>query len=368
MSADPELGLVYLPVESATGDTYGGDRPGNNLFANSLVALDIKTGQRKWHYQIIHHDIWDWDNPTAPILADLPNGKKLVVQLTKQSFAYVFDRQTGEPAWPIEERPVPQTDVPGEWTSPTQPIPTKPAAYDRQGISEADLIDFTPRLLAKAKEAIKPFRIGPLYSPPSLADAADGTKGTLSLPSATGGTNWEGGAYDPQTGMLYVPSFTNPSLLSLIHDPSASTVKYICCGRSRVPDVDGLPLIKPPWGRITAIDLNNGDHAWQIANADTPEEVAKHPALKKVKIPRTGIPTRSGLLLTKSLLFAGEGRGGNPVFRAYDKRTGEIIAEIDLPATQTGQPITYLHEGKQYIVMAIGERGHIGEYVALALP
>ena len=368
MSADPELGLVYLPVEAATGDRYGGDRPGNNLFSNSLVALDIKTGERKWHYQLIHHDIWDWDNPNAPILADLPNGRKVVVQLPKQSYAYVFDRQSGEPVWPIEERPVPQTDVPGEWTSPTQPFPSKPAPYDRQGVSESDLIDFTPALRAKAVAAIKPFRIGPLYTPPSLANADDGTRGTISLPSATGGTNWEGGAYDPDTGYLYVPSFTEPSMLSLVNDPKASSVEYICCGRHFVPRVDGLPLIKPPWGRITAIDLNSGDHRWWIANADTPENVANHPALKGLMLERTGAPTRSGLLLTKSLLFAGEGRGGNPLFRAHDKQSGEIVATIALPAAQTGQPITYLHEGKQYIVMAVSGRGHAGEYIALALP
>ena len=368
MSADPELGLVYLPVEAATGDRYGGDRPGNNLFANCLVALDIKTGEPKWYFQLIHHDIWDWDNPNAPVLADLPNGRKVVVQLTKQSFAYVFDRVTGEPIWPIEERPVPQTDVPGEWTSPTQPFPTRPAAYDRQGLGEDDLIDFSPALKAKALAAIKPFRLGPLYTPPSLANAEDGTYGTLSLPSATGGTNWEGGAYDPETGYLYVPSFTNPTVLSLVHDPKASSVQYICCGRKGVPRVDGLPLVKPPWGRITAIDLNSGDHRWQIANADTPEEVAKHPALKGKTLARTGIPTRSGLLVTKSLLFQGEGRGGNPIFRAIDKATGEIVAEIELPATQTGQPITYLHEGKQYIVMSVASTGNGGEYIALALP
>src|SRR5690606_29100913 len=280
MSADPELGLVYLPVESATGDRYGGDRPGANLYANSLVALDIKTGKRRWHYQIIHHDIWDWDNPNAPILADLPNGRKVVVQLTKQSFAYVFDRATGEPVWPIEERPVPQSDVPGEWTSPTQPFPTKPAAYDRQGISEDDLINFTPELFAKAKEAVKPYRMGPLYTPPSVANGPDGTKGTLSLPSATGGTNWEGGAFDPATGMLYVPSFTDVSMLAVMHDPKASSVQYIFGGGGRVPRVDGLPLVQPPWGRITAIDLNDGEHRWWIPNGDTPDYVKKHPALQ----------------------------------------------------------------------------------------
>lgn len=368
MSADPELGLAYLPVESATGDRYGGDRPGANLFANSLVALDIKTGKMKWQFQIIHHDVWDRDNPAAPILADLPNGRKLVIQLTKQAFAYVFDRDTGEPVWPIEERPVPQTDVPGEWTSPTQPFPTKPAAYDRQGISEEDLINFTPKLLAEAKEAVKPFRVGSVFMPPSLAEAPDGTKGTLSLPSATGGSNWEGGAYDPETGILYVPSFTNVTLLSLVHDSKASDVQWIFGATSRVPKVEGLPLVQPPWGRITAIDLNSGDHKWWIPNADTPEEVTNHEALEGLDIPRTGASTRSGILVTKSLLFAGEGRGGNPVFRAHDKKTGKIISEIKLPAAQTGQPITYMHEGRQYIVMAVSDRDTVAEYVALALP
>ncbi|MCW8194416.1 PQQ-binding-like beta-propeller repeat protein [Proteobacteria bacterium 005FR1] len=368
MSADPELGLVYLPVESATGDRYGGDRPGSNLFANSLVALDIKTGKKRWHYQIIHHDIWDWDNPNAPILADLPNGRKVVVQLTKQSFAYVFDRKTGEPIWPIEERPVPQTDVPGEWTSPTQPFPTKPAAYDRQGISEDDLINFTPELFAAAKEAVKPFRMGPLYTPPSVFNGPDGTKGTLSLPSVTGGTNWEGGAFDPETGMLYVPSFTEASLLMLVNDPEASSVDYVFGGRARVPQIEGLPLVRPPWGRITAIDLKDGEHRWWIPNADTPEEVKNNPALRGVDLPRTGKPTRSGLLLTKSLLFSGEGWGGSPIFRAYDKKTGEILAEIPLPAAQAGQPITYMVDGKQYIVMAVGDGKSPGKIVALALP
>ena len=199
MSGDPELGHVYLPVESATGDRYGGDRPGDNLFANSLVALDIKTGERQWHHQLIHHDIWDWDNPSAPVLADLPNGRKIVMQVTKQNFVYTYDRETGEPVWPIEELPVPAGDVPGEWYAATQPFPTKPAPYDRQGVTVDDLIDFTPELREAALEAIKPFRLGTnLYSPPSLKSADDGTIGTLSLPSATGGANWEGSALDPE--------------------------------------------------------------------------------------------------------------------------------------------------------------------------
>ncbi|MDT8428853.1 MAG: PQQ-binding-like beta-propeller repeat protein [Pseudomonadales bacterium] len=367
MSADPELGIVYLPVEAPTGDRYGGDRPGDNLFGNSLVALDIKTGERLWHYQLIHHDIWDWDNPSAPILADLPNGRKVVVQLTKQSWAYVFDRVTGEPIWDIEERPVPATDVPGEWTSPTQPFPTRPAAYDRQGVSSDDLVDFTPEILARAKEAIKPFRIGPIFTPASLFKGPDGTQGTLSLPNTIGGSNWEGGAVDPETGMLYVPSRTDVAVLALVPGGDVSSVAYIQ-GPARPPSVDGLPIIKPPYGRITAIDLNSGDHVWQIANADTPERIKNHPLLRGVDLPRTGVATRAGLLLTKTLLFAGEGVGGSPVFRAHDKKSGEILAEIELPASQSGTPMTYLHNGKQYIVMSVSGGGQPAEIVALALP
>ena len=368
MSGDPELGLVYLPVESATGDRFGGDRPGDNLFANALVALDIKTGERRWHYQLIHHDIWDWDNPSAAVLVDLPNGRKIVMQVTKQSFVYTFDRATGEPIWPIEERPVPAGDVPGEWYSPTQPFPTRPAPFDRQGFSEEDVIDFTPELRLEALAALSRFRLSPsLYSPPSQADAADGTVGTLSLPDAIGGANWEGSAVDPETGILYIPSRTNVALLSVAKDPN-SDVDFSQSYGVRVPRIQGIPIVKPPWGRITAIDMNTGDHVWQVANADTPESITNHPALEGVTIPRTGIATRSGLLLTKTLLFVGEGVGGSPTLRALDKQTGEIVAEIELPNTQTGVPMTYEHNGKQYIAMVISGSGTPAEIVAYALP
>ncbi|MDO9477540.1 MAG: PQQ-binding-like beta-propeller repeat protein [Pseudohongiella sp.] len=366
MSADPELGLIYLPVEAGTGDRYGGDRPGNNLFTTSIVALDYRTGEYKWHFQHIHHDIWDYDTPSTPILADLPDGKKVLVQLTKQAFAFVLDRTTGEPIWEIKERAVPQTDVPGEWTSPTQPHPTKPPAYDRQGVSDADLVNFTPEILAKAREAVKPYRMGEFFAPPSLANAADGTAGTLSLPGTLGGSNWEGGAYDPDTGMLYIPSRTEVAVLSLVPGAEFSTVDWIQ-GPARTPNVDGLPIIAPPWGRITAMNINTGDIDWTMANADTPPGVKNHPLLQGVDIPRTGIPTRAGLLVTKSLLFAGEGQGGNPVFRAHDKTTGEILAEIALPASQTGLPMTYTQNGKQYIVMAVSGNGP-AEIIALTLP
>ncbi len=366
MSADPQLGLVYLPVETATSDYYGGARPGDNLFANSLVALDYRTGERRWHFQLIHHDIWDWDNPAAPILADLPDGRKVIVQLTKQAMAYVFDRATGEPIWDIVETPVPQSDIPGEWTSPTQPIPSRPAPYDRQGFTEVDLINYTPELLAKAKAAIAPYRMSELFTPPSLAAATDGTLGTVHLPHATGGSNWEGGAYDPVTGILYVPSRTALTVLALVPGADDSSVDYIQGLRGGL-DVDGLPIMTPPYGRITAINLENGEHLWWIPNGDTPEEIVNHPALAGIELPRTGVPNRSGILLTKTLLFSGEGPGGKPLLRAHDKASGDILAEIVLPRSQTGTPMTFMHLGKQYLVVAVSGEGS-SELVALTLP
>jgi quinoprotein glucose dehydrogenase len=374
MSADPELGLVFLPVEAPTGDYYGGPRHGANLYANSLVALDAITGELRWYFQLVHHDIWDLDNPSAPILADLPDGRKLVVQVTKQNFAYVFDRATGEPVWPIEERPVPQTDVPGEWTSPTQPFPTRPAPYDRQGVSPDDLIAYTPEISAAVEEAIADFRLSPsLYTPPSLNDAPDGTKGTLGLPFATGGANFEGSGYDPETGLLYVPSATYIKVHALENDPEASDIDFIDAG-TNAPTVFDLLITKPPLGRITAIDLTSGEHLWMIANGDTPQAYKDNPALEGVDLPRTGKPTRAGIVVTKTLLFAGEGWGtvgdirGDPVFRAHDKRTGEIIAEIDLPATQSGPPSTYMINGRQYIVMMVTDGESPAELISLALP
>jgi quinoprotein glucose dehydrogenase len=268
--------------------------------------------------------------------------------------------------WPILETPVPQSDVPGERTSPTQPIPTRPAPFDRQGFSVDDLIDYTPELNAKAREAIKPFRLSELFTPPSLAEAPDGTLGTLHLPNATGGANWEGGAYDPDTGLLYVPSRTSLSVLGLVPGGTASSVAYIQGLRSGL-NVDGLPITKPPYGRITAIDLTSGEHRWWIPNADTPENIVNHPALAGVALPRTGNQNQSGILLTKTLLFTGEGPGGKPVLRAHDKATGEILAEIALPGSQTGTPMTFVHDGRQYIALAVSGRAG-AELVALRLP
>jgi glucose dehydrogenase len=371
ISGDSELGIVYLPVEDPTGDYYGGDRPGANLFSSGLVALDVRTGERKWHYQFIHHDIWDWDVPSAPLITDLPNGRKVVMSVTKQSWVYTFDRETGEPIWPIVEQPVPAGDVPGEWYAPTQPFPTHPAPFDRQGFGEDDLIDFTPELRAMALEAIKDFRLSPtIFTPPSLADAPDGTRGLLSLPSSTGGSNWEGSALDPETGILYVPSRTQLQVLALAKNPESDIDLSQGFG-VRVPRIQGLEVVKPPYGRITAIDMNSGDHLWMIANADTPDRIKNHALLEGVDLPRTGVPTRSGIFVTKSLLFQAEGTGAagaSPIFRAINKETGDIVAEIDLPFNQTGLPFTYEHDGKQYIAMFIGGAGNPAELVVMALP
>ena len=391
MSADEELGYVYLPVETPTNDLYGGHRPGDNLFAESLVCLDARTGQRIWHFQFVHHGIWDYDIPTAPTLIDITVGGrqiKAVAQVTKQAFTYVFDRVTGEPVWPIEERPVPQSTVPGEVTSPTQPFPTRPAPFDRQGVTTDDLLDFTVELNAEAQRIASEYQLGPLFTPPILA-GDEGPRALLMLPHMTGGANWQGGAVDAETGILYVSSLTNPTVAALTHNPERTTMDYVQGGGRRTPGRParetqgcgeigplGLPLIKPPWGRITAIDLNTGDHLWMIPNGDTPDCVKNHPALSGVDIPKTGKPERSGILVTKTLLFAGEGAGvfatptwaGGPMFYAYDKQTGEILWEFELPKNQSGIPMTYMVDGKQYIVMAMGARGQAAELVALALP
>lgn len=371
-TADLELGYLYLPVEAPTSDFYGGHRLGDNLFSSSLVCLDAATGQRVWHFQLVHHDVWDYDIGTPPMLVDIEvDGRAIaaVVQLTKQSFAYVFDRRSGDPVWPIEERPVPASDVPGERTAATQPFPTKPPPFDRQGVSEDDLIDFTPELRAEALEIVSSLRLGPLYQPPSLADGPDGTLGTLMLPGAIGGAAWESGAFDPETGMLYVSSSTSPTVLSLVHDAELSSLRFIQ-GAARAGGPQGLPLIKPPYGRITAIDLGIGGIAWMQANGDTPAAIREHPALEGVELPRTGSSSRSGILVTKSLVLAGEGWGGGHGLYAYDKKTGELIARVSLPGAQTGLPMTYMHEGRQFIVLTVGDNDPAipARIVALAPP
>ena len=397
MAIDEELGLVYLPVEDATGDYYGGHRPGNNLFTSGLVALDLRTGQRRWHYQFIHHDIWDWDLPCAPILADITvDGKRIraIAQPSKQSWVYVLDRATGQPVWPIEERPVPRGDVSTEWYSPTQRFPTRPPAFDRQGVTLDDLIDFTPELKAEAVKLASRYKIGPIFTP-AVVSRFDGPLGTLMLPAAGGGANWPGGSYDPETGILYVYSTTVATPLGLINDPKRSDMDYIrgVAPNPKAPPaaaggaggggdeggggltVQGLPLIKPPYGRITAINLNRGEIVWQIAHGETPDNIRNHPALKGLNIPRTGRQGRIGTLTTKALVIAGEGgfftlpdgrRGA--MLRAYDKATGQERGAVYMPSPQTGSPMTYMLDGRQYLVVSIGGGNYSSELVAFRLP
>jgi quinoprotein glucose dehydrogenase len=370
-SADEELGLVYLPVEAPTHDLYGGHRPGDNLYSSSLVALHTRTGELAWYHQLIHHDIWDYDMPSAPILVDVDvegrGPSRLVVALTKQGWAFVYDRETGEPIWPIEEREVPPSDVPGERASPTQPFPTKPAPFDLQGLTAADVIDFTPALRAEALELLERYRYGPIYTPPTLL-APDGSHlGMVMIPGALGAAAWEGGAVDPETGVLYVGSSTVVTGVALSPDPDATDMRYIQAREAQTPTVQGLPIVKPPYGRITAIDLTDGEHLWMIPNGDTPASVRDHPALQGVEVPRTGKSTRAGTLVTSTLLFAGEGWGGDPWLRAIDKATGRVVREIELPGTQNGHPITYEVDGRQFIALSVGAPGQVPEVVALAL-
>jgi quinoprotein glucose dehydrogenase len=374
LSLDARRGYLYVPVEAATGDYYGGHRKGDNLFSSSLVCLDARTGKMIWHFQIVHHDIWDRDNTAAPILADITVGGRrieAVVQLTKQAYAYVFDRVTGKPVWPIEERPVPQSDVPGEKTAATQPIPSKPAAFDRQGATAENLIDFTPELRAEALRAITGVRTGAgPFTPPSTNDAADGTRGTLVLPGALGGANWEGGAFDQETGLLYVGSWTRPDVFGLVKDPQRSDMDWVGGGGGQVPRVRGLPIIKPPYSRITAIDLNTGDHSWMVASGDTPAAIKNNPALAGLTIPPTGAQSRPVILATKTLLFTAEGSSGQPILRALDKQTGAKIAEIPLPGTVGSVPMTYAVGTRQFIAFWVSDRAAElpGTLLSLALP
>ena len=373
LSADPELNIVYIPTDCPTGDYYGGHRHGDNLYGTALVALNVKTGKRIWHQQFVKHDIWNYDTPTAPNLLNIRvKGKKIkaIVQATKQGWAYVFDRRTGKPVWPMEERNVPASDVPGEKTSPTQIYPTWPLPFELQEITVDELIDFTPELRAQAVELASKFRMGPIFTPPSLAeDPEDGTQGTFVMPGANGGANIPGGAVvDPETGIFYVASEKRHSVIRLVNDPEKSSMNYISLGPGGIRGPQGLQLLKPPYSRIVAIDMNTGKHLWNIPNGNTPQSLSEHPALEGVDLPQTGNMAHAGLVITKTLLFSGEGRGGDPWFRAYDKKTGEVVAEIELPAQTNHPPMTYMHNGKQYIVMPVAAPGHPAELVALALP
>jgi glucose dehydrogenase len=375
-SADEKLGYVYVPLSAPSNDYYGGARPGNDLYSDSLVALDARTGKEVWHYQIVHHDLWDYDLTTPPMLADIKvNGRmrKAAIQVTKTAHVFAFDRVTGEPLFPIVDTPVPASTVPTEKAAPTQPVPVKPAPFDRQGISEDQLIDFTPALHAEAVEIMNRYVHGTIFTPPSLKGGPDGKLGTLYLPGWVGGANWTGAALDPETSVMYVPSVSVPWLSGLEPDSKGGY------HRARETNLyldgpQGLPLIKPPYGRITAIDLNTGDQLWMVPNGDGPRNDPAFSGLNN--LPQLGQPGRAAPLLTRSFLFMGEGdmvgismpkfSGGN-MFRAYDKKTGKVVWQADLGAGTTSPPISYMYKGKQYIVVGVGGVRHPAELVAMSL-
>ena len=374
-SVDEELGYIYLPTGTPTNDYYGGHRPGDNLFAESLVALDIETGQRMWHFQAVHHGVWDYDFPTHPNLVDVTvDGReiKAIAQASKQGFTYVFDRATGEPVWPIEERPVEtDTDLAGEVLAPTQPFPTRPAPFEEQGSSIEQLVDFTPELRAMAVEAVRNHRLGGLFAPPILS-VDGGLQGTIQRPALAGGANWGGAAVDPETGILYVPSVNAYSILKYYTPDDEDANLAYTQGGFDTPSLmpQGLPLFKPPYSRMTAIDLNTGDHAWMQPNGDG-DRYRNHPRLRDLDLPPLGGDGRGGPVLTKTLLVSaltagGAGNDGGPRLVARDKTTGAIVGSIDLPGGAIGTPMTYMHEGRQYIALTVG--GEVPELIALALP
>jgi len=388
ISADEELGLAYLGIEMPTGDQMGMYRWGDGLFGESIVAVEIETGKRRWHYQMVHHGLWDYDVPCAAILCDIPhNGRivKALAQPTKQAFLFVLDRETGKPIWPIPERKVEAADVPGEWYSPTQPFPTRPPAFDLQGFGPKDIIDFTPELHKKGLEVASRYKMGGLYTAPIMARKG-GPYGVINAPGYIGGINWPGGSYDPDNHTVYTYSQTNllsigaivPNLdhkrgqFDYIHaNPPADTPGV----RPGDLTVEGLPLVKPPYGRLTATNLEKGTQSWQVAHGETPDEIRNHPALKGLTIPRTGMIGKIAPLTTKSLVIIGDpqtytdeqGRKAARL-RAYDKQTGEEKGAVFLPAQQTGSPMTYMLGGRQYIVLATGGRGVPAEFIAFKLP
>lgn len=384
MSADPDLGYVYLPIESPTNNFWGGQRPGNGLFGESIVCLDARTGKRVWHFQIVHHGVWDYDLPAAPILHDVRmNGRtiKAVTVLTKQGMSFVFDRITGRPIWPIEERPVPTAmAVPGEVLSPTQPFPTRPASYSNLGYHEEDVIDFTPELRAEALKLLEQYVKGPMYTPPTLVGEGIATKGTLVYPNFGGGANWNGGAVDIETNTMFVPTRSTFMTVGLRKaDPKLTDWQYVTGGAGgaaplRLPN--GLPVNRPPWALVTATDMNRGEHIWSRSIGAAPDSIRNHPALKGLELDFDNmgqISVRPSPLVTKTLLFLAESSniGGDPggrMFRAYEKSTGKVVGGIELPAKSSGAPMTYLHQGRQYIAIALAEQNHPAELVSVALP
>jgi quinoprotein glucose dehydrogenase len=384
LSADPENGIVYVTTDAPTNDYFGGHRPGDNLFGNSVLAINVETGERVWHFQAIHHDIWDRDFPHPPQLIEVTvDGRRIpaLVQSSKQAFIYAFNRVTGEPIWPIVELPVPQSKVPTEQTSPTQPHPSRPAPYEMHGLTENDIVDYTPELRRRALETLSAWEYGPsLFVPPLHNANSEGKLGALFCPSAGGGTNIPGGTVaDPETGIIYTASVKSCSSFTLVPgvqrdqeltgQSGITPVEWTHAPAERgLGSIQGIPLFKPPYGRITAIDMNTGEHLWWIPNGDTPDRIVNHELLQGVDLPNTGAPSHATALVTRSLLIYAEGRGGRPLLHAVDKRTGERLATVELPATTDTAPMTYLHEGVQHIVLSVSGGDLPGSFVALRLP
>ena len=381
LSADPEQGLVYVPTNPPTIDFYGGFRPGDGLYGTSVIALDVETGERAWHFQTVHHDVWNFDNPTAPVTLDVTvDGvpRAIVVQTTKQGWAFTFDRVTGEPIWPIEERPAPQSEVPGERLSPTQPTPTRPAAFEMQGLTADDLLDFTPALRAEALEIVGRYRLGPIFNPPLQRGHPSGLRSFVSCPS--GASNIFGPtSADPENGVLYVSTrrgcrSENIVPGAAIDDPDdvrttgRTIADFAVLNRGDFRGPRGLPIFKPPYSRIVAIDMNTGEHLWETPNGDTPDHIRDHPALAGVELPNTGRLSHPVTLVTRTLVVTAEGVGGAPRLHALDKRTGARLGTVELPASGQYGMMGYLHEGRQYIVVQVAGPNLPGSLAALRLP
>ena len=378
MAVDEELGYVYLPTGTPTNDWYGGMRHGDNLFAESIVCVDAETGERIWHFQAVHHGLWDYDFPTAGNLIDITvDGReiKAIAQPSKQAFTYVLDRVTGEPVWPIEERAVPAGDVPGEWYAPTQPFPTQPPPFDLQGITVDDLIDFTPELREEALRIAERGQLGPIFTPPPVRGVG---RPVIQSPGPGGGINWPGAAIDPETGRLFVPSQTRLRAVELVEYPPPATVGYFTDPWAvPVPGPRGLPLVKPPYKRVTAFDLNTGDQVWMSPHGDGPRN---HPALRELNLPALGghsgmhgggpLVTRTLLIVNSGARYVADEAASARAITAYHKDNGEYLGSVTLPAVPNGNPISYLHEDRQYIAVAIGGGGGdaLPELIALALP
>lgn len=375
MAADEELGLVYIPTNGPTNDFYGGHRLGDGLYGTSIVALDVRTGERRWHYQLVKHDIWNYDTPTAPVLLDITvDGRRIpaLVVATKQGWVYTFNRATGEPIWPIEYRPVPPSRIPGEVAAETQPFPTWPKPFEMQGFPEDMVVDYTPELRQRALEILANYDWGPIFNPPLHTDNPEGLIASIHCPGSNGGANIPGpSSADPETGILYVSTgrgCTAPRVMPCKELDPDSNMRYCTSGPGGIPAIDGIPLFKPPYSSIVAIDMNTGEHLFHIPNGDTPDRFKNHPLLQGVDLPNTGQTSRAITLVTRSLLFTAEGGGGRPLLHALDKRTGERLGTVTLPAPGGYGMMTYMHEGKQYIVVQIASGNHPGSLAALRLP